>query len=62
MKRAGALLLLALAAVGPARAGHDLQRTADVGWPINGGVDNIRYSPLTEINSGNVSQLTVAWT
>ncbi len=34
----------------------------DAPWPINGGVDNIRYSPLTQINRENVSQLRVAWT
>jgi quinoprotein glucose dehydrogenase len=31
-------------------------------WPINGGVDNIRYSPLTQINRDNVSALRTAWT
>jgi quinoprotein glucose dehydrogenase len=36
--------------------------TADVGWPLNGGVDNIRHSPLTQINRGNVKNLRVAWT
>ncbi len=35
---------------------------ADVGWPVNGGLDNIRYSPLTQINRGNVGRLRVAWT
>src|SRR5204862_5604256 len=34
----------------------------DAGWSVNGGIDNIRYSPLTQINRGNVSQLQVAWT
>ncbi|HEY6212802.1 MAG TPA: PQQ-binding-like beta-propeller repeat protein, partial [Vicinamibacterales bacterium] len=34
----------------------------DVEWPTNGGVDNIRYSPLTQINRANVSTLKVAWT
>ncbi len=33
----------------------------DVGWPQHGGVDNIRYSPLAEINRENVSKLQVAW-
>ena len=36
--------------------------SSDVEWPTNGGVDNIRYSPLTQINRGNVSRLKVAWT
>ena len=35
------------------------QTTTD--WPINGGVDNIRYSALTNINRDNVSKLQVAW-
>ena len=34
----------------------------DVPWPVNGGVDNIRYSPLTQINADNVAKLKVAWT
>ena len=37
-------------------------RQADVGWPMHGGVDNIRYSPLTQINRSNVAKLQVAWT
>ena len=31
-------------------------------WPINGGPDNARYSPLTQITKENVTQLQVAWT
>src|SRR5436309_12476009 len=46
-----------LFAVGPAKAGP-----TDADWPINGGVDNIRYSPLAQINRDNVSTLQVAWT
>jgi quinoprotein glucose dehydrogenase len=38
------------------------QTTRDTDWPINGGADNIRYSPLTQIARDNVSQLRVAWT
>jgi quinoprotein glucose dehydrogenase len=34
----------------------------DVEWPVNGGVNNIRYSGLTQINTSNVARLTVAWT
>jgi quinoprotein glucose dehydrogenase len=36
------------------------QTNAD--WPINGGVDNIRYSPLAQITRDNVSKLQLAWT
>jgi quinoprotein glucose dehydrogenase len=35
---------------------------ADVGWPQHGGRDNIRYSPLEQINKSNVNRLQVAWT
>jgi quinoprotein glucose dehydrogenase len=34
----------------------------DVEWPLHGGTDNIRYSPLTQINRANVARLQVAWT
>jgi quinoprotein glucose dehydrogenase len=36
--------------------------TGDVPWTVNGGIDNIRYSPLEQINKDNVSKLQVAWT
>jgi len=36
-------------------------RAADVEWPVNGGRDNIRYSPLTQISPANVDRLQVAW-
>ena len=29
---------------------------------MHGGVDNIRYSPLAQINRDNVARLQVAWT
>ena len=38
------------------------QTPSNVDWPVNGGIDNIRYSPLTQINRDNVSKLQVAWT
>ena len=34
----------------------------DTDWPINGGTNNIRYSPLTQITPSNVAQLKPAWT
>jgi quinoprotein glucose dehydrogenase len=37
-------------------------QAADVQWPVNGGPDNIRYSPLTQVNRENVAKLKVAWT
>ncbi len=36
--------------------------TPDVEWPVNGGVNNIRYSALTQIDKSNVARLKVAWT
>jgi len=39
-----------------------LAQVSDVGWPMHGGVDNIRHSPLTAINKENVRRLRVAWT
>ena len=35
---------------------------ADVEWPVNGGLGNARYSPLTQITRENVAQLKTAWT
>lgn len=35
---------------------------ADTEWPVNGGPYNIRHSPLTQVNPGNVNKLQVAWT
>ena len=51
------LIASLLFAVGGISAAH-----AEVDWPINGGSNNIRYSPLTQVNRGNVARLTVAWT
>ena len=31
-------------------------------WAINGGENNIRFSPLTQVNKSNVKSLQVAWT
>jgi quinoprotein glucose dehydrogenase len=62
MKSAIAFAGVMLAVLGPVSAGRHLQGVADAEWPINGGVDNIRYSPLTQINRENVSTLKVAWT
>ena len=55
-KRAAALGLLAFS-VSCAPGGPE---NAD--WPLNGGVGNARYSPLTQITRENVQQLQVAWT
>jgi quinoprotein glucose dehydrogenase len=38
------------------------QTTSDTDWPMHGGLDNIRYSSLTQITRDNVTKLQVAWT
>ncbi|HTM24310.1 MAG TPA: pyrroloquinoline quinone-dependent dehydrogenase [Vicinamibacterales bacterium] len=52
--------LAPLAPLAP-RASSPPRAPDDVPWPVNGGVDNIRYSPLTQIDRTNVAQLKVAW-
>ena len=37
-------------------------QSGDVNWAINGGENNIRFSPLTQVNKSNVKSLQVAWT
>ena len=39
-----------------------LAQSRDTNWALNGGENNIRYSPLTQINKSNVASLQVAWT
>ena len=51
----GLALILGATAIG-------LAQTPDVGWPMHGGTDNIRYSALSLINTRNVKQLRLAWT
>src|SRR5438094_7782621 len=53
MLRAVALIAVVAAA---------LEGAGDVGWPMHGGVDNIRHSPLAQITRDNVAKLQVAWT
>src|SRR6202011_125661 len=36
-------------------------KPANVDWPVNGGPNNSRYSPLRQINQTNVTHLVVAW-
>ena len=54
--------ILAFGAVVYALVFFQATTPGDLPWPVNGGVDNIRYSPLKEINRENVSKLQVAWT
>ena len=53
--KAFASIVVVTAAVGAIAA-------SDTDWPMHGGADNIRYSPLTQINRDNVTRLKVAWT
>src|SRR5579871_5237108 len=50
MKRPGLFLAVALSLCG-----------ADTNWPMNGGVNNIRYTDLSQITPANVGKLQVAW-
>ena len=55
IQRAGAFVALVLGTAGIAQA-------ADANWPAYGGdAGKSRHSPLTQINRGNVKQLTLAW-
>jgi quinoprotein glucose dehydrogenase len=55
------LAAAAVVALAATVAGGERQ-SADEEWPMHGGVDNIRYSPLAQINRSNVGKLQVAWT
>jgi quinoprotein glucose dehydrogenase len=37
-------------------------QAADVDWPVNGGLFNMRYTTLAQISPANVTKLQVAWT
>ena len=51
-----------LARAQPARA-HPVPGVADEDWPAYGRTEGgVRYSPLAQINAGNVKNLRVAWT
>jgi quinoprotein glucose dehydrogenase len=52
--------LLAALTIGVAACAPAAPMKAD--WPLNGGVGNARYSPLTQVTKENVRQLQVAWT
>src|SRR5258708_4662134 len=59
----GALLLSARAPVATQTVGARQPLGTQTEWSsYGGGPDGIRYSPLTQINRSNVSQLQVAWT
>src|SRR5260221_6398377 len=66
MRKTAIVLLLAVA-TGPGHGLHggprDVQTVPrDLEWSMHGGVDNIRYSPLRQIDRTTVTQLQVAWT
>jgi quinoprotein glucose dehydrogenase len=64
MKKTAVIFLLVVSARQP--GGQSLRSSqavsADAGWPTNGGVDNIRYSSLAQINRDNVATLQPVWT
>jgi quinoprotein glucose dehydrogenase len=53
LKHAAALALFLVTGSALAAPGDD--------WPLYGGMNGTRYSPLTQINRGNVGRLTKAW-
>ena len=60
---AGLSVLAGLVALAPAFARASAgQADGNVNWAINGGENNIRFSPLTQVNKSNVKSLQVAWT
>ena len=65
MQRRHTTLLIALvllAIVAGAVAQQNVRRSPDADWPMyNRDLAGTRYSPLTQINAGNVSTLTQAW-
>ena len=64
-RSAGAFVLhvvaLGFLLVSAARGFQPSVASAGADWPMHGGPDNIRYSPLTQINRDNVSSLRVLW-
>jgi quinoprotein glucose dehydrogenase len=56
-KQRSPLLLVALALL----SSTDLTSPSNVDWPVNGGPNNARYSPLRQITPANVGRLEVAW-
>lgn len=59
------MTLISLCGVLPSAAGQSIGKPgqANVDWPVYGGqVEGQHYSPLTQINRNNVTQLKVQWT
>ncbi len=54
------LILPAIALLAACTPGHQARRDGR-DWPGYGGIDENHYSPLTEINDGNVGKLGLAW-
>ena len=62
MRKTAILILLALTAGRPESRPLQPAAPRDVEWTMHGGVDNIRYSPLAQIDRSTVAKLHVAWT
>ena len=54
------LILPVIALLAACTPGHQARRDGR-DWPGYGGIDENHYSPLTEINDGNVGKLGLAW-
>lgn len=60
--RAGLFVVLLLSSVAGAQAATDLETPAPADWPTYGRNPEMwRYSPLTQIDAGNVGNLRLAW-
>lgn len=62
-RQGGAAKTLLLVSTVMAQAGWAADPALNTDWPLYGNTyDNQHFSPLTQINAGNVQQLTSAWT
>src|SRR5204863_1143035 len=62
VSRSSLLLAGALAVTTAAALAQRPDRASSPTWGYGGGPAQTRYSPLTQINRGNVKELQVAWT
>jgi quinoprotein glucose dehydrogenase len=62
VKRVATFALCLLLRFVPGALAQDSAKKSQQDWPVYGGApENTHYSPLTQINRGNVKQLQVAW-
>jgi quinoprotein glucose dehydrogenase len=60
--RISVLFIAAALALSPQGGAPSRQPSLQVEWPYYGGdAGNSKYSPLTDVNSGNIQRLQIAW-